>query len=40
MKPLGFSFKSEPIWMLFFSLSPALLGLLIGLVAVLLRLVR
>jgi hypothetical protein len=40
MKPFGFSFKSEPIWILFFSLAPALFGLLIGLVVVLLRLVR
>lgn len=28
MKPFGFSFKSEPIWMLFFALAPAVLGLL------------
>jgi hypothetical protein len=35
MKPFRFSFKSEPIWMLLFSLAPAVLGLLIALFVVL-----
>jgi len=34
MKAFRFSFKSEPIWMLLFSLGPAVFGLL-ALVAVL-----
>ena len=33
----SFSFKAEAIWMLIFSLAPAVLGLLILLVVVLLR---
>lgn len=37
MKPLRFSFKSEPIWMLLFSLGPATLGLLVLLVVLILR---
>ena len=36
-KLFSFSFKSEPIWMLMFSFAPAVLGLLILLVVVLLR---
>jgi hypothetical protein len=34
LKALGFSFKSEPIWMVVFSLGPAVLGLLIVLLFV------
>ena len=34
---IRFSFKSEAIWMLIFSLAPAVVGSLILLVAVLLR---
>jgi hypothetical protein len=37
MKLIRFSFKSEPIWMLAFSLVPGLLGLLVLLLALLLR---
>lgn len=37
MKPFGFSFKSEPIWILVFSLGPAALGLIVVLVLLLLR---
>ncbi len=37
MKLWGFSFKSEPIWMLVFSLGPAALGLLILLLVLALR---
>ena len=37
MKLAQFSFKREPIWMLLFSLAPAALGLLVLLVALLLR---
>jgi hypothetical protein len=37
MKLIQFSFKREPIWMLVFSLAPAVLGLLILLLALLLR---
>jgi len=35
MKAFGFSFKSEPIWILVFSLGPGILGLLIVLFIVL-----
>ena len=35
MDPLKFSFKREAIWMLVFSLAPAVIGLLILLVVVL-----
>lgn len=35
MKPFGFSFKSEPIRILVFSLGPGILGLLIVLFIVL-----
>lgn len=38
MSPYRFTFKSEPIWMLVFSLGPAVLGLLILLILKLLRL--
>jgi hypothetical protein len=31
MKLLGFSFKSEPIWMLVFSVAPVVLGVLASL---------
>jgi hypothetical protein len=34
-KAFGFSFKSEPIWMLLFSLAPAVVGLLVALFVVL-----
>jgi hypothetical protein len=37
MKLIRFSFKSEPIWMFLFSLAPAVLGLLVILLALLLR---
>jgi hypothetical protein len=33
MKLIQFSFKSEPIWMLVFSLAPGILGLLILILA-------
>jgi hypothetical protein len=39
MKTFGFSFKSEPIWMLLFSLGPALLGLLAVLIVSFVKLV-
>lgn len=35
MKPFGFSFKSEPIWMLLFAFAPGALALLIVLLIVL-----
>ena len=34
-KLLGCSFKSEPIWMLVFTLAPTILGLLIALLVIL-----
>ncbi|MGH9962014.1 MAG: hypothetical protein ACREBC_33610 [Pyrinomonadaceae bacterium] len=37
MKLIQFSFKSEPIWMLVFSLAPALVGLVFLLLVLLLR---
>jgi hypothetical protein len=37
IKLLGFSFKSEPIWMLVFSIVPGVLGLLIVLFVILFR---
>jgi hypothetical protein len=37
MKLIQFSFKSEPIWMLLFSVAPLALGLLILLLAFLRR---
>lgn len=37
MKVIRFTFKSEPIWMLVFSLAPMVLGLLVFLLALLLR---
>jgi hypothetical protein len=41
MKPFRFSFMSEPLWMLVFSLAPAVSGLLIVFFVVLiLRFVR
>jgi hypothetical protein len=40
MKAFRFSFKSEPIWMLLFSFGAAVLGLLVLLVAWLLRSMR
>jgi hypothetical protein len=36
MKLIRFSFKSEPVWMLLLSLAPAVVGLLILLLALLL----
>lgn len=40
IKLSGFSFKTEAIWMLIFSLAPAVAGLLIILVSLVLRLFR
>ena len=40
MKFIRFSFKSEPIWMIVFTLVPAVVGLLILLLALLLRMVK
>jgi hypothetical protein len=40
MKLYSFSFKSEPIWILIFSLAPAALGLLVLLIYSLLNLLR
>ena len=37
MKLYQFSFRREPIWMLVFSLAPAILGLLVLLVVLLIR---
>lgn len=37
MNVTRFSFKSEPIWMLVFSLAPAVVGLLLFLLALLIR---
>ena len=37
MKLTRFSFKSEPIWMLVFAVAPGVIGLLILLLALLLR---
>jgi hypothetical protein len=37
MKLLGFSLKSEPIWMLVFSVAPVVLGVLASLVVLILK---
>ena len=40
LNPLGFSFKSEPRWILAFGLAPAVIGFLILLFVAILKLLR
>jgi hypothetical protein len=40
MKSPGFSFKTEPIWMLTFSLAPAVVAILIALLISIVKLAR